>query len=179
MSYSDEDMIAMKVHEMVSPKIEAFTDSVAKEVRQMHMEFVKSREFDAAVMKTANDAVQAVESFQPALRKLDELWTLFCKNGYMSRFNTLHDTVQVFLRDRLATCPVAGDVHAIREELDERRTEALERAEGRLRTRAEDDRRAEQERVTGRRWRITALLSLAGLVLGITTGVGGKLAGWW
>jgi hypothetical protein len=133
MPYTDEQIIelaAIKVQEVVVPKVETFTDNVTKEVHSMHLEMKGNREFDATVIAQLNDVRHRVEKFDGVCKLVAELHTLFCKNGYMARFNALADAVQVFFRDRLATCPIASDVQAIERDMESRRVEALDRADG-------------------------------------------------
>jgi len=182
MPLTDEQVIeltAIKVQEIVCPKVEAFTDGVASEVHKIHLELKDSREFTSSIIAQLNDVRGDVAKLEKMGVQLTELYTLFCKNGYMKRFNELAAAVQSFFRSRLDTCPLAQDMRAIKKELEARRVEALERAEGKLRTRAEDDRRAAEQRVAATRWRIATLISLAALAVTILTGIVGKLRGWW
>ena len=171
MAYSQDELIeltAIKVQEIVCPKIEHFMDGVTKEVHDMHLEMKGNREFDATVIAQLNDVRADVEGMASTKSKVAEVHTLFCKNGYMQKFNKLYDDwVSYLARDRMLTCPVADDVKQIVEERKEERRLTEARRNGEIKTRREDKYRS-----------LTLVIALFGnLAAWITLGT--KMAGWW
>lgn len=114
MSYSQDEVIemaAIKVQEVVCQKVEHFTDSVTKEVHQMHLEMKSNREFDSAIIAQFNDLKFDVAELQNMRGKVDRIHTLFCGDGYMEKFDKLCDAWNNYLaRDRVLTCPLTEDV---------------------------------------------------------------------
>lgn len=166
MSYSQDEIIeltAAKVQEIVCPKIEHFMDGVSGEVHKMHLEMKGNREFDATVISQLNDVRSKVETFGDTEDKVNELHTLFCKNGYMQKFNKLHDDWNRYLaRDRALTCPVADDVKQIMGERVEERKQAEARRNGELKTRREDKWKIVSSILAGAGW-VTLITKLVGL----------------
>jgi hypothetical protein len=163
MSYSQDDIIAMKVHEMVTPKIEHFMDSVSKEVHDMHLEMKQNREFDSAMIAQFNDVKGDVVAMEETKTKVDKLHTLFCENGYMEKFNKLvDDWNQYKSRDRMLTCPVADDVKQILDERKEEKRQADARRNGELKTRREDKWKIVSSVLAGAGW-VTLITKLVGL----------------
>lgn len=109
MSYTPEEIIeltAIKVQEVVCPKIENFMDNVAKEVHSMHLEMKQNREFDSAIIAQFNDLKSDVVALGATKEKVDKLHTLFAENGYMEKFDKLcGDWNNYLLKDRFLTCP--------------------------------------------------------------------------
>lgn len=142
MPYTQDEIIeltAVKVQETVCPKIEHFMDGVTKEVHDMHLEMKQNREFDSAMIAQFNDLKADVVVLDGTKNKVEEIYTLFCKNGYMQKFNKLYDAWNQYLaRDRVATCPVADDVKQIVEERKEERKNLEARRNGEVKTRRED-----------------------------------------
>ena len=174
MAYTPEEIIelvAIKVQEVIVPKVEAFTDGVDKEVQKLRLQYAEAAQFNSAIQRAVNTVTTELAILEPMKKQITELYALFCKNGYMQKFNSLHASVNEFFRTRFETCPVVKDVREMRAQMDAQKTEAVRRAEGKLLTREGDAR-------VQRRWRVTTYLSLAGVVVaGLTLAT--KLLGWW
>jgi len=174
MPYTEEQIVelaAVKVQEIVVPKVEAFTDAVEKEVQKLRLQYAEAAQFNSAIQRAVNSMSTELAMLEPMKKQITELYALFCKNGYMQRFNAMAARLEEFFRTRFETCPIAKTVDHIEAQLAEQQKDALKRAEGKLRTR-------EQDTVTGRRWRTTAYISLAGVLVAAMT-LGTKLLGWW
>jgi len=170
MSYTEEQIIelaAVKVQEIVVPKVEAFTDAVEKEVQKLRLQYAEAAQFNSAIQRAVNSMSTELAMLEPMKKQITELYALFCKNGYMQKFNALHDLVHTFFRDRFKTCPIAQEVRDISVYLDQQKTEAVKRAEGKLHTRKQD-----------RRWTVGTIISVIVARVAIVT-LATKLLGWW
>lgn len=142
MPYTQDEIIeltAIRVQEVVCPKIERFMDGVTKEVHQMHLEMKQNREFDAGVIAGLNDVrgdvTELTNSVSGNKTKIDKIHILFCENGYMEKFEKLcTDWNHYLAKDRILTCPIIGDV----KELMTARKEDAAHRNGERRTRKED-----------------------------------------
>lgn len=164
MPYTEEQIVelaAIKVQEVVIEKVQAFTEGVEKEVQKLRLQYAEAAQFNSAIQRAVNKFDVELAMLGPIQKQVIELHTLFCKNGYMQRFNQLAARMDEFFRTRFQTCPVAKEVGEISTYLDAQKVEAVERAEGKLRTREQDA----KDKARARRWRITALISAPGSVL--------------
>ena len=112
------ELAAVKVQKEVLTKVEAFTDGVSQNVHNLQLELKDTNQFNSAVMAQLNEVKGDVRKLEPAVLKVEELHTLFCKNGYMQRFNKLSDAVDDFLKHRLETCPISKDIVKVKERLN-------------------------------------------------------------
>jgi len=97
MALTEEQIIelaAVKVQKEVLEKVEAFTDGVAQNVHNLQLELKDTNQYNSAVMAQLNEARADIRNMEPAIKKIDELWILFAKNGYMKRFDRLAQTVE-------------------------------------------------------------------------------------
>ena len=109
---------------------------------------------------------------------MNELHTLFCKNGYMQKFNKLSDDWNSYLaRDRALTCPVAEDVKQVLDDRREEKKQQEARRNGELKTRLEDEKERERERRAANRWRLGFFLGIPGAIVATLSVF--KLVGWW
>ena len=96
MALTDEQIVelaAVQVQKEVLQKVEIFTDGVSQNVHNLQLELKDTNQFNSAVMAQLNEVKGDVRKLEPAILKVEELHTLFCKNGYMKRFNELVSVV--------------------------------------------------------------------------------------
>ena len=93
------ELAAVKVQKEVLEKVENFTDGVMQNVHNLQLELKDTNQYNSAVMAQLNEVRGDVKHMEPSIKKVEELWVLFCKNGYMKRFNKLAETVEK-LKDR-------------------------------------------------------------------------------
>ena len=175
MPYTEEQIVelaAVKVQAVVLEKVQTFTDGVEAEVQKLRLEMKDATQFNSAIQKGLNEMKTEMVLLEPMKKQVAKLYTLFCENGYMQKFNALHASVNEFFRTRFDTCPVAKDVREMRQQMTEQQKDAVRRAEGKLRTR-EDDQRA------GRRWKVSTFIAAAALLVSIFAGIIGRALGWW
>ena len=161
------DLVAIRVQEIIVPKVEDFTEGVDKEVQLLRLEMKDATQFNSAIQKGLNEMKTEMAILEPMKKQVTELYAQFCKNGYMQRFNQMAARLEEFFRTRFETCPVAQDVREIKKNWDDFRTEAVKRAEGRLHTRKQD-----------KHWTVSTTIAAIVAVAAVLTLLT-KLLGWW
>lgn len=123
MAYTQDEILelaAVKVQEIVCPKIETFMEGVTKEVHNMHLEMKMGQEFTATVISQLNELRQDVANLKKMKDEVTELHTTLYRNGFVKRFEQLCDDWHDYLqKDRFATCPAMEDIKEIEKKLEE------------------------------------------------------------
>ena len=146
------ELAAVKVQKEVLEKVETFTDGVSKNVTNLQLELKDTNQFNSAIMAQLNEVKSDVKKMEPSNKRIDELWTLFCKNGYMKRFNELVDVVNRVTRAEY--CPLMQRMDGV-----EKRVNDLEDKPGR------------EALTRGQRWKGALIKVVVGLVIAAASAV--------
>lgn len=118
MAYTQEELIeviAIKVQEVVVPRIQGFMDGVTKEVHNMHLEMKSNEELNSAVLSQLNDLKTDYASLAQMREEVTQLHTTLYRNGFVKRFEGLCEQWTEYLkRDRFATCPAIRDIQDLK-----------------------------------------------------------------